>query len=218
MRRASPCGLALPPAVGKPGALSPYGGARKKRDRGDYGVGVTIGKTQPPPSTDSRRGRPTPAAAPATRRRPVRQSPVSRFFPRPGCLRTPIHANPKLALTGRHAGLALQVAVAVAVGPAVVAERVAAGQLVFARRRSWVCVLIARHGLRLVDGEWPGRSVDGELIEAHFGVAESLGGLVCGMRSQAILPSSGAAARGSRRGRSRRRSTARTPPRFFALV
>jgi hypothetical protein len=35
---------------------------------------------------------------------------------------------------------------------------------------------------------------------------------------QAILPSSGAAARGSRRGRSRRRSTARTPPRFFALV
>jgi len=35
---------------------------------------------------------------------------------------------------------------------------------------------------------------------------------------QASLPSSGAAAQGSRRGRSRRRSTARMPPRFFALV
>jgi hypothetical protein len=68
--------------------------------------------------------------------------------------------------------------VAVAVGPAVVADGIAAGQLVFTRRRSWVFVLIARHGLRLVDGEWPGRSVDGELLEAHFRVADSLGWLV----------------------------------------
>jgi len=138
-----------------------------------------------------------PQAPPATSAsRPVRRSPVSRFFPRPDGLRTPIDANPKLALTRRHAGLALQVAVAVAVGPAVVAERVAAGHLVFARRRSWVFVLVARHGLRRVDGEWPGRSVDGELIQAHFGVAESLGGLIRGMRSKPTCPAAAPLRRG----------------------
>ena len=129
--------------------------------------------------------------------RAVRRSPVSRFFPCPvGILRTPVDTNPKLAFTSRYAGLALQLAVAVAACPAVVTERVAAGKLIFPRRRSWVLVLVAGHGLRSVDGERPGRAVDGELIQAHFGVADELWGLVRRMCLEPACPAVAALGRG----------------------
>jgi len=119
-----------------------------------------------------------PPALPATlASRAVRRTPASRFFPRPGVLRTPVHANPKFALTSRHAGHVLQLAIAVAARPAVVAQRIAAGQLILARRWPWELVLVGGHGLRRVCREWAGGAVDGELIQAHFGVADALGGL-----------------------------------------
>ena len=93
-----------------------------------------------------------------------RLHPTSRRFSRPGILRAAVDADSELALAGRYAGLVFHFAVAVALCPAVIAQGVAAGLLVFAGGWAWVFVLVGGEGLGGVVGwERASGDVDTEL-------------------------------------------------------
>jgi len=141
------------------------------------------------PNHDPHSSSPAPALAPTL------SLPLSPWLP----LRAPIHANPKLALASCHATLVLHLAIGVAAGPSVIAERDAARRVIFAGRSARVFVLERGHRLRLLVRERPRRSVEGELPEAHFSVADELGRLVFRLLIEPPVPATATLVGGDRR-------------------
>jgi hypothetical protein len=70
--------------------------------------------------------------------------------------------------------------------------------MVLPRWSSWILVLARGDGLRLLARERPRRSVDGELLEAHFGVADELRGLILRLLVEPAGPAATALIRGHR--------------------
>ena len=159
-------------------------------DAGTGTVADTDAGTGPNPAADSvtaPRPRP-PASEPAS-------EPVSATAT---ASRATIHTNPKLALASRDASLVLHVAIRIASGPAVIAERDASRCLVLAGRGARVLMLARRDRLWLLARQRPRRPVYSQLLQAHFGVADELRRLIFRLLIKPVAPAAPTLIRGHR--------------------
>jgi hypothetical protein len=142
------------------------------------------------------------ASTPVASRSPVNQSRVAcawcRALPCPGCLRAPIHTNPKLALASCHTALVFHLAIRIAAGPSIIAERDAPRRVILAGGRTRVLVLEGRDRLRVLARKRPRRPVERELLETHFGVADELRRLVLGLLIEPSAPTTATLIQGYR--------------------
>lgn len=116
----------------------------------------------------------------------------------PSISRASVHADPILAFTRSHAALVLHFAVSVAARPPIVAERITRGNLILARRRTWILMLVRWNRLGLLAGERPCRAVDRQLSEALFRIPHTLRRLILRILVEPAAPAHATLIRGHR--------------------